>query len=237
MVVSPDLTLEQAAEIAAVSCAHATKITQISLSTTEGYGENGRVDSVIAEDSCIDESALVRFAQMCSAMNDLLEQGYVGEFYVEGIYGPDGRLSEAPAELDGHFGLRAGAAEEEMLIVALRAIHTRISDSSLEFTGYVSENGTLLSPTENTLTARLSPDTKLDKHLPFVNTLFSGWRHSVAVTDNSVAVQVSNSLNLASQQLRDLIAQGEASGIEVWTRRRNYRTRASRHRCPQRRLR
>lgn len=216
IVLAPDLTAEQARAISDESCTHDTVITRIALTTPgpDGGQRTGVSDSSASESACLPEAAILAFAQANAARQTATQ--FDGRFELLGL--SNSNESSADPAITDSLRVTARAAEEAMLVDALRELHAHITDYPLRFSGEVSGSETSLSRSPTPVEALLSPDADFTRLEPLVIQALTVNHEKIIVTDDRVEVQITSSDVLASTELAEFHRLADALGVQQLTR-------------------
>lgn len=204
---APGITEKQARAVAAESCEHDTRISDVRISTSDSIAPSVE-KAHLADQACIDADSIVRYSRVSTAINDMPEK-FDGSITVLGLQ------DERDATDGQSFLVEVGATDNASILNALAALHQRIQHVPLTVEAAVSEHGTTLAREGEPINATLSPDAELDALVPLVKAALKLDRRAITMTDDSLTVNLTNSKKLDSPKVKQLRRKATRAGVAL----------------------
>ncbi len=205
--VSPELTEEEANEIARLSCEGEPRFDDVFVRTAPGDSHWSATKYGLVG-SCFDPEELVRFARVLDALRSSGPE-LTGEVVVHS-FDPDGYQEEPD---DGSLDLVAETTTAESLFTLLREIRLRAEDIPLEFRGWVDEDGSTITNFGPPLDLHVPAGFPLDTALPLLERAYDLPHRAIRFSPDGISVSPANVGMISDPATLALQADSQQAGV------------------------
>lgn len=206
--VSPDLTEEQALEIARLSCKGEPRLDEVIVRTGR-YDSPTKATMYGLASSCFNPDELAGYARVLAAIK-AMGPSFVGEVIVHAYDPADDYSNEGDT---GALTLNAEATSSATLFTLLDEIRSRNEDAPLDFRGWVGDDGSTITNFGLPIDVRIPAGYDLGAALPLLERAYDLAHVGIVLTSEGITVSPGAVSTISSPETLELQAEAQQVGI------------------------